>query len=114
MGPSCGPACDDGESLPEYHHPVAFACKAEGLWSDRVQQVPFEVDEDGGSCCWEAEPSLSAVEGAAEGEEEPDRFGEPDGVAVVEEVTLLRMEESFRLGDPLVEVAVVAEAVAEE
>lgn len=94
---------------------MASACKAEGLWSDRVQQVPFGVGEDGGSCCWEAEPSLSVVEGAAEGEEEPDRFGEPDGVAVVEEVTLLRMEESFRpVVHPLVEVADVAEAVAEE
>lgn len=88
---------------------MAFACKAEGLWFDRVQQVPFGVDEDGGSCCLEAEPLLSVVEDVAEGEEEPGHFGELDDVAVVEEVLLLRMEESFRPEHPLVEVAVVAE-----
>lgn len=88
---------------------MAFACKAEGLWSDRVQQVPFGMDEDGDSCCWEAERSLSVVEGVAvEGDAGPDHFGELDDVAVVEEVALPRMEESFRLEHPLVEVAAVA------
>lgn len=93
---------------------MAFAYKAEVLWSDRVQQVPFGMDEDGGSCCLEAERSLSVVDGAAEGEEEPGHFGELDDVAVVEEEALLRMKESFRPEHPLVEVAVVAEWVAEE
>lgn len=109
--PSCGPACDDGENLPEHHHhPVASgACKTEGLWSGRVvQQVPFGVGEDGGgSCCWEAERSLSV------GEEEPVHFGGLDDVAAVEEVELLRMEENFRPEHQLVEVAAVAASVAD-
>lgn len=112
--PSCGPACDDGENLPEHRHPVAFACKAEGLWSDTVQLVPFEVGADGGSCCSEVVPLLWVVVGVAEREEEQDHFVELDDVAVVvvavEEVAVLRREESYR---PVAMVAVV-ELVAEE
>lgn len=59
--------------------------------------MPFGEDADGGSwCCWEVERSLSVVDGVAEGAEEPGRFGELDGVAVVEEVALLRRKESFQ------------------
>lgn len=70
--------------------------------------MPFGAVEDGGSwCCSEVERSLSVVDGAAEGAEEPGRFGELDGVAV-EEVALLRTEESFQP-----EVAAVAEWVTD-
>lgn len=108
MEPSCGPACDGGENRLEYHR-VAFAYKAEGMCSDRVQQVPFGLDEDGGSCCWEVEQLLSVVGGVAAKEEEPGHFVEPDDAAVGEEVARLRMERSFRPEHSLVEAAVVAE-----
>lgn len=58
--------------------------------------MPSGAVEDGGSCCClGVERSLSVVDGAAEGAEEPGRFGELGGV-VEEEVELLRTEGSSR------------------
>lgn len=77
------------------------------MWSGREASRPFAVDEDDGSCSWEAERLLLGV-----GKVEPDHLVELEGV--VERAELRHRGESFRQEQRLVVDDVAAASVVEE
>lgn len=77
------------------------------MWSDREESEPFAVDEDDGSCSWEAERLLLGV-----GKVEPVHWVELEDV--VERAEQLHRGESFRPEQKLVVDDVAAASVVEE
>lgn len=77
------------------------------MWSGREESEPFAVDEDDGSCSWEAEQLLLGV-----GKVEPVHWVELEDV--VERAEQLHRGESFRPEQRLVVDDVAAASVVEE